>query len=116
MNFKNEDFLPNNSFHFNRIVFSTNNYWGHWVFSNIFKFLKICKIQNLETNNKVNLKRKILSLDQNPGYFNMKYFFLSSEKIFFYRFFIPLKEKLKILVSKFTIAIKTSREKKNKII
>ncbi len=115
LNFKNDDFLPNNSFHFNRIVFSTNNYWGHWVFSNIFKFLNICKIQNIEINNKINIRNKILLLDHNPGYFNMKYFFLSSEKIFFYRFFIPLKEKLKILISKFTIAIKTSGEKKIKL-
>ena len=53
-------------------------------------------------------------LDQNPGYFNMKYFFLSSEKILFYNF-IPLKEKVKNISFEIYNCNKNFKRKKIKL-
>ena len=55
-----------------------NNYWNHWVFSEMIKFNKNAKIIHLDP------KKEVFFKEERLEYFNQINFYLSKNKIFFY--------------------------------
>lgn len=100
IDFNCDDFRPNDTWHAHNIMYSNNNYWNTWIFTEILKenFKKI-NINYLRVN--IKKIRKILKVISKPiEFYNIKNFFLS-RKFFLYRFQIPKLLKIKIFLKNF---------------
>ena len=101
--FDEKNFIPKNTISFNKIV-TQNNYWNHWVFSEIIKFTKKTKIILVDP------KKEIFYKDVELDYTNQFNFCFSKEKVFFYKFYIPLNLKLKLLYDNKQFSLKFSKK------
>jgi len=83
LNFDQKNFVPKNTLSFAGMIIN-NNYWNHWVFSEMIKFNKKAKIIYLDP------KKEVFFKEEKLEYFNQINFYLSKNKIFFYKFNITL--------------------------
>ena len=101
-NFNQKNFIPKNTFSFAAMI--SNNYWNHMVFSEMIKFNKNTKIIYLDP------KKEVFFKEEKLEYYNQINFYLSKNKIFFYKFDIPLNLKIKLLLSNFQFALKFKKK------
>jgi putative transferase (TIGR04331 family) len=102
INFGPSDFRPTDTWHAHNIMYSSNNYWDTWVFTEIIKenYGKIT-IDYLDINKK-KIKEKI-KIHSDPVEFYDQKNILFFKKIFLYKFYIPKLLKLKIILNNFQI-------------
>jgi len=102
INFGDNDFRPTDTWHAHNIMYSSDNYWNTWVFTEIIKenYRKIA-IDYLDISKK-NVKKKIKIYSRPIEFYDQRNIFFS-KKIFLYKFYISKFLKLKIFLNKFYI-------------
>jgi putative transferase (TIGR04331 family) len=110
-NFKNNIFVPENSDHARNIIQSEESYWSHWIFTKIFKLNNNIKFIELSADDKINFVREIKYLNKNYSYDNMVNFYFFKRNYFFYKFYIPKKFRIKLMLKNLFINIKISISK-----
>jgi putative transferase (TIGR04331 family) len=110
-NFKNNIFVPENSDHARNIIQSEESYWSHWIFTKIFKLNNNIKFIELSADDKINFVREIKYLNKDYSYDNMVNFYFFKRNYFFYKFYIPKKFRIKLMLKNLFINIKISISK-----
>ena len=105
LNVDDEVFIPNNTVHGRLIVDDENNYWSSWAFTEIFKFIGNTKIRYLKTQKKLNFKDLRIKSNIHSRYVDIRVSSLK-DKIFLYRFNLPLNLKLKLMLKNLQLYFK----------
>jgi putative transferase (TIGR04331 family) len=106
LNLKDDFFIPENTEHSRSIIQSENNYWSHWIFCKIFKYISKVHFINLSLNSKANIQKDITSLDRKSPYNDTLNIYLHKKKYFFYRLSIPKILRIKLMISNFFLNVK----------
>jgi putative transferase (TIGR04331 family) len=110
-NFKNYTFVPENSEHARNIIQSEESYWSHWIFTKIFKLNNNIKFIELSANDKINFFEEIRFLNKGYLYDNMLNLYFFRKKYFFYKFYIPKRFRIKMMLKNLFINIKVGISK-----
>jgi putative transferase (TIGR04331 family) len=102
VNFNCKDFRPNDTWHAHNIMYSSDNYWNTWIFTEIVKEnYKQIKLNYLDLEIK-KIRKKIKHYSIPIEFYNIKNFFFH-RKIFIYRFYLPKLLKMKIALKNLQI-------------
>ena len=110
LNFNDEDIIGQNTLHSHKIMNSRDNYWSHYMFIKIFKYISKIRIKNIRIRDSNKLSSVIKKLDTGIIFFSFFNFFFK-KKIFIYRLYIPLVEKILIMLKSFQLNFKIFRYK-----
>lgn len=84
LDFKDQMFIPENTFDFHITSKASNLYWSHWTYIKIFEFLKMRNFTQVSLKNNFIKKKNIEKYDSNI--YKFKTFYKSSnKKLFFYK-------------------------------
>jgi putative transferase (TIGR04331 family) len=109
INFGDNDFRPTDTWHAHNIMYSSDNYWNTWIFTEIIKenYKKIT-IDYFDINKK-KVKKKIKIYSRPIEFYDQINIFFS-KKIFLYKFYMSKFIKLKIFLHNFQFFL--SKKKK----
>ena len=114
LNFKDRDFIPENSLQFHSVARAHNQYYSHWTFFKILKFQKSLKISTKEINLKkfFNLKKVLSGFNSDLYYFKVFNKSLRN-RIFFYDLTFDKKFKLELMKNNYFINYLYDKKKIN---
>lgn len=110
LNFNDRHIIGKNTLHSHKIMNSRDNYWSHYMFIKIFKYISKIKVRNIKIRNSNKLLSAVNKLDAGIDFFKSYNFYLK-KKIFIYRFYIPLEKKILLMLKNFQLSFKIFKYK-----